>query len=66
MEQIFWLNRDGLKFFLTMNSLENQITKMNTTLENMAYLANNKNILSQHIIAPINSWKRKMDTRNNV
>ena len=40
-EKSFWSFRDGLKMFLTMNPMEKQITKMNTTSENMTYLVDN-------------------------
>ena len=44
----FWLNGDGLKQQLTMNPMEKQIIRMNTTLQNMTYLIVNKTILCQH------------------
>ena len=39
---------DGLKQLLTMNPPEKKITKMNTTLENMTYIVDNKTFLCQH------------------
>ena len=42
------LNGDGLKKLLTMNPTGKQITTMNTTSENMKYLADNKTNLCQH------------------
>ena len=39
-----WLNEGGLKKLLTMNPMEKQIKKMNTTSDNMTYLVDNKTI----------------------
>ena len=43
-EKLFWLNRDGLKKFLTTNPMEKPITKRNITSENITYLVDNKKI----------------------
>ena len=50
-----------------MNPLENQITKMNTTSQNMTYLIDNKNIMCQYKkYHPLTSGRGKMDVRINV
>ena len=44
----FWLNGDGRKNLLTMNPMEEQITKMNIISDNMKYPIDNKKNLCQH------------------
>ena len=47
-EKLFWLIGDGLKKLLTMNPMKKNITKRNTTSENITYLVDNKKFLCQH------------------
>ena len=47
-ENLFWLNWDGLRKLFTMNPMEKQITKRNTTSENITYLVENKTNLYQN------------------
>ena len=55
-EKSFWLNMDELNKLLTMNPMGKQITKMNTTSENMKYIVDNKKTyVSTLKIAPVNS-----------
>ena len=42
------MNGDGLKFLITINPMEKQITRMNTALENMTCFVDNQNNLCQH------------------
>ena len=55
-EKSFWLNMDELNKLLTVNPMGKQITKMNTTSENMKYIVDNKKTyVSTLKIAPVNS-----------
>ena len=60
-EKICWLNEDGLKKLLTINPIEKQITKMNSTSENITYLVDNKKNLCQHKkFHPLTDRRRKL------
>ena len=52
--KIFWLNGDGLKKVLTMNPVEEHITKRSTISENITYLVDKKIAVSTLKIAPMN------------
>ena len=57
---LFWLNEDGLNKLLTMNPMEKQITKMNTTSENTKYIFDNKTFMCQNKqFRPLKARRRK-------